>query len=186
MVIDNLDTAEHLCYFESGTLTSTSGDQRSTNNRQLTTYNWPVPIGRCALLPLRRWLLVIACPLSVANCHLPLATCHLSLVPCLSPACVPISRTAHNYRAIDKHGCKFFPVLLTPSPKAQYYRDVDKHACRIFPFLLTPTPFPAGPRSPSSKIPERSGGEKGVARRHGHFSNSIQGGSHPVATREGG
>ncbi len=65
-----------------------------------------------------------------------LAHCRL-LVPCLSPACLPISRKAHVYRDIDKLGYQFFPVLLTPSPKARYYWDVDTQAFNNLPFLLT-------------------------------------------------
>ncbi len=62
-------------------------------------------------------------PPSAAYCLLPAAFLLVSvspclLVPCLSPACLPVSRKAHNYRAIDKHGCKFFPVFLIPIPKS--------------------------------------------------------------------
>ncbi len=49
---------------------------------------------------------------------LPVSLSTFLLVPCLSPACVPISTTAHNYREIDKHGYEFFPFLLVPIPKS--------------------------------------------------------------------
>ncbi len=95
----------------------------------------PVSRSHCPLVPLPPCVPVYLCtcllvPVSPVTCHLPLVTC-------LSPACLPISPNAQYYRDIDKHGCKFFPVLLTPSPKAQYYWDVDKHACKNLPFLLT-------------------------------------------------
>ncbi len=73
----------------------------------------PVHLFTCLSVYVPTQLLVPLAPLA------PLAPLvHWLLVPCLSPACLPISPKAQYYRDIDKHGCKFFPVLLIPIPKS--------------------------------------------------------------------
>ncbi len=63
------------------------------------------------LVPLSVWHIGTFGPFgSLAHCRL--------LVPCLSLACLPISRQAQYYRDVDKLGYQFFPVLLTPIPKS--------------------------------------------------------------------
>ncbi len=77
------------------------------------------PLGSSAHSPAAYCLVASAfclVPSALSPC-LPVLLSPCLLVTCLSLACVPISRKTHDYRAIDKLGYQFFPVLLTSIPK---------------------------------------------------------------------